>query len=681
MPDDQHTNRLIHEKSPYLLQHAHNPVDWYPWGEAAFAKARLEDKPVFLSIGYSTCHWCHVMEAESFVDEHVAALLNRSFVALKVDREERPDIDAVYMHFCEMFTGSGGWPLSILMTPEQKPFFAATYLPKQSHASMPGLLDVLTAVAHLWQNDRQKIISSGESLVEALQKQAAAKESSGEISKQIFTDALSLWQREFDPVYGGFSRAPKFPAAHQLLFLLSYAQLAGDQTALSMSEKTLQQMYRGGIFDHIGYGFSRYATDRAWLIPHFEKMLYDNALLTMAYLEAYHVTKNPFYRSVAEKIIAYIGREMTAPEGAFYAAQDADSPEGEGAYYAFTPEEILAALGQTDGSYWNEYYRITAKGNFAEKNIPNLLHQDGFLQEDEKIAVFREKVYAYRKARMSLATDDKILTAWNGLMIVALAKAYQILGEERYLQMAQKAFAFITDRLFSQNGRLLARYRDGEAAIPAYLDDYACLVWAALELYEATFADAYLERACQWNEQMIGLFYDQENGGFYLNGHDSEHLLMRPKEIYDGAQPSGNAVAIYNLLRLARLGRKADLQDMADQSVAAVASSVEHYPTAYSFMLLAFLLLLYPSVELICVAQGQADYAAIRQLFAEQFIPNHVVLVRDAENTGRLQEQTSFLRDYPLKNGQNTYYLCANRRCQAPVNTLEELKKLLKEVL
>jgi len=580
-------NRLVHEKSPYLIQHAHNPVDWFPWGEAAFKKAHQEEKPIFLSIGYSTCHWCHVMEQESFENEQLASLLNAHFIAVKVDREERPDVDNIYMQVCQALTGSGGWPLTIIMTPDREPFYAATYLPIRNRGGMPGLTEILNSIAGMWQKDRDKALRAGREVTSAIKK-SATRHVIESLGSQIFENAFNQYQKAFDLDFGGFGTAPKFPMPHALSFLLKYSELYNQSRALAMVEKTLQAMYQGGIYDHIGYGFARYSTDRKWLVPHFEKMLYDNALLVIAYIQAHRVTGKDLYRQVARDTLEYILRDMTSPEGGFYSAEDADSEGEEGKFYTWTREEIIDVLGNRSEEF-DKYYDITAEGNFEGKNIPNLINQN--LNEDprHKFETERQKLFMIREKRVKPFKDDKILTGWNGLMIAALAVAYADIKDSRYLQSAQKAADFIYKQLRREDGRLLARYREGEAGYPAYASDYAYFIWGLIELYEISGHSLYLEQAISLNNQLIELFYDCEQGGLFFYGSDSEQLLTRPKEFYDGSVPSDNAVATYNFVRLARLTGDLRLNDLAQQQFEHFAGIINRNPTIGAFWLQAAL--------------------------------------------------------------------------------------------
>lgn len=641
-------NHLQNETSPYLLQHSENPVDWYPWGEAAFAKAKAEDKPVFLSIGYSTCHWCHVMAHESFEDAAVAALLNEHFVSIKVDREERPDIDSIYMAVCQAITGSGGWPTSIFMTPEQKPFFAGTYFPKTARYGSAGFLELLQAIADRWQSDRQTLTDSAEGVLAFLQEQETAQ---GSARAQLIDDAAAWFQQAFDAKYGGFGGAPKFPTPHNLLFLLTHAEKTGDETIRTMAETTLRQMYRGGMFDHIGGGFSRYSTDRMFLVPHFEKMLYDNALLLLAYCKAYAVTDKRLYLHVAEKTAAYVLREMTAPDGGFYSAQDADSDGVEGKYYVFTPDELIGLLGEEQGRAFNAYYDITARGNFAGKSIPNLLKNTDMTGEFDASL---PKVYDYRRSRTRLHLDDKILTAWNALMIAALAWLYRVSGKHAYLDAAERAQHFV-DTALSEGDALFTSFRDGKRGAPGFLDDYAFEAFAMLALYEATYQRAYLERAQRLCDRIVDDFADVEHGGFYLYGRNSEQLILRPKETYDGALPSGNSVFAYVLVRLHLLTGAARDFERAQRQLDFLSGAAGRAPAGYCMFLLALSDFLEPP-ETIRVVPAPDD--ELTDLACSVPFRAAVTVLEPSP-------------EYPLLNGRTTYYICKNHSCQPPTNDLK----------
>ena len=644
------SNHLQHESSPYLLQHAENPVDWYPWCAEAFQRAKAEDKPVFLSIGYSTCHWCHVMAHESFEDPEIAALLNRWFISIKVDKEERPDIDSIYMAVCQAFTGSGGWPTSIFMTAEQKPFFAGTYFPKSSRRGMIGLRELLTAVHQKWVSDRTLLLRQAEEIVSEL---GRSGRSGGSPDTAILEDAVALYRQTYDRKHGGFGGAPKFPTPHNLLFLLAWYERHGDSACLEMAEHTLTQMYRGGLFDHIGYGFCRYSTDARFLVPHFEKMLYDNALLIMAYCRAHAVTKKAQYLEIAEKTAAYILREMTASEGGFFSAQDADSDGEEGKYYLLTPEEVTALLGPEEGEAFCRHFDVTPGGNFEGKSIPNLLNSD---PADKRFDVDLERVRQYRKTRCALHLDDKILTSWNGLMIAAMCQLYRLSGNSAYLTAAKRADAFIQEHL-TENGTLFVSYRDGRRGVKGFLDDYAAYIFAQLALYGATLEQEYLNRAEGLCEMVLSSFQDRENGGFYLYGGDSETLILRPKETYDGAIPSGNSLMAWNLVRLFQLTSDSSYEAAAERQLAFLAPEAERYPTGYAMFLLALLEHESPPPNVTAVLAQQSDAARLPLAVP----PDTVLLLREPS------------AEFPLKDGKNTFFVCRGHSCLPPVHDLSEI--------
>lgn len=640
------SNRLQYETSPYLLQHAENPVDWFPWGSEAFARAKEEDKPVFLSIGYSTCHWCHVMAHESFEDEQIADLLNRYFICIKVDREERPDIDSIYMAVCQAFTGSGGWPASIFLTSEQKPFFAGTYYPKTSRGGIMGFADLLTAIHEAWTNERQTLFKQAENIIAHLNRPntEAANEDS-----DLLNTAVSIYEQSYDSKYGGFGRAPKFPAPHNLLFLLSYHQRFHHKSCLYMAEQTLLQMYRGGMFDHIGFGFCRYSTDNRFLVPHFEKMLYDNALLILAYCQLYACTsKNELYLEIAEKTADYILREMTSPEGGFFSAQDADSEGEEGIYYLFTPEEITFLLGDETGTAFNRHFGITSAGNFEGKSIPNLLHSD---PADQTFAPYLPQIDAYRKKRYALHLDDKILTAWNGLMIAAMCTLYRASGKERYLQAAVKAEQLIATHL-CKDDTLFVSYREEKRGVKGFLDEYASYIFALLSLYSAAMEEAYLEHAKAFCEKVLTDFADPSGGGFYLYGKDSEELILRPKETYDGAIPSGNSLMAYNLVRLFQITSDTRYETAAERQIAFLSAEASMYPTGHAMFLLALSEHTVPPMKVTVVPADGFDRAG----FLRTLPPDAAVIFRLP------------CEEYPLKDGKTTFYICKNHTCLPPTN-------------
>ena len=660
-------NLLQHEKSPYLLQHAENPVDWRPWGTEAFDAARAEDKPVFLSIGYSTCHWCHVMAHESFRSEEVAEVLNRGFISIKVDREERPDVDAVYMAACMAMNGSGGWPLTVLLTPEQKPFWAGTYLPRRQ------LLSLLRQADRRWREDREELLAAGDALTDYLRQEEESRP--GTPSRELVQKGVSQFARSFDAQWGGFGQAPKFPTAHNLLFLLRYAQLTEDSRAREMAERTLERMYRGGLFDHVGGGFSRYSTDRQWLVPHFEKMLYDNALLALAYTEGWRQSHRNYQREVVRRTLDYVLRELTDPEGGFYCGQDADSDGVEGKYYTFTPNELKTVLGDEEAERFCRRFGITDRGNFEGKSIPNLTAASDWEREPEEMAALRARVYAYRRGRTQLHRDDKVLTAWNGLMIAAMAQAGMVLGEPRYLKAAERAADFLRRRLTDRGGRLLARWRDGEAAHPGKLEDYAFCAWGLLELYAAAYRVEFLEEAIRLAGLLLELFFDEERGGFYPYAGDGEQLITRSKETYDGAMPSGNAVAALVLSRLARLTGEPHWRQAAELQLQYLAGAIRDYPAGHSFALLTLLEELWPSAELVCAAEELPE--ELSTFLREKSRPGLTVLVKTVKNQERLAALALFSAEYPIPPSGVRYYLCQGGACKNPVRTIEELRNLM----
>lgn len=672
-------NRLADEKSPYLLQHKNNPVDWFPWGDEAFDKAEEENKPVFLSVGYSTCHWCHVMERESFEDHEVAEMLNRHYVSIKVDREERPDIDHIYMSVCQALTGQGGWPLTIIMTPGRQPFFAGTYFPKNSKWGRAGLLDMLDQIRRKWQSDRDSITEASQRVTGAVMEQFTSE--GGELAGEVVDRACRDLEKSFDSRYGGFGGAPKFPTPHNLMFLLRYWKRTGEKTAMEMVEKTLRCMHAGGIYDHIGFGFSRYSTDRQWIVPHFEKMLCDNALISLVFTEAYQVTGEPFYRRVAGEIFTYVLRDMTSPEGAFYSAEDADSEGVEGKFYVWTPGEVSRVLGQERARNFCEIYDITREGNFEGQSIPNLAAAGGQVEGGGKrLEDCRRKLFSHREKRVHPHKDDKILTSWNGLMVASLARSAAVTGDGKCLGAAERAAGFIWDKMRTGGGRLLARYRDGEAAYPGYIDDYAFLQWGLLELFDATLKPEYLRRAMQLMEQMRDLFWDEGSGGFFFYGRDAEQLIARPKEVYDGAVPSGNSVAAHNILWLARITGREDLSGLAERQLRAFAGTVSAHPRGYTFFLTSFQSALSPSREI--VIAGEPGSEGVRKMVDavhREFLPD-TVLVFHPENGGaaEIEELVPLTRGRKAVDGMPAAYICENFACHEPTTDVERLASVIR---
>jgi len=694
MPNKHH-NRLISEKSPYLLQHADNPVDWYPWGEEAFMKAKTENKPIFLSIGYSTCHWCHVMEYESFEDPEVAGLMNETVVSIKVDREERPDIDMVYMRVCHVMTGSGGWPLTIIMTPDKEPFFAGTYIPRETRFGRLGMLGLIPRIKKLWSTRQSEILNSASQLTAVLRKTApdAPGKELGESTLQLTYEQLA---QSFDEQYGGFGSGPKFPSPYNLLFLLRYWKRTCNEKALDMVEKTLQAMCNGGIYDCIGFGFHRYSTDSRWLVPHFEKMLYDQALLAMAYTEAYQATRKEEFAQTAHEIFTYVLRDMMAPEGGFFCAEDADSEGEEGKFYLWTRDEIQKVLSGKEADLAVKVFNIEEDGNFEDqvtgrKTGGNILHLTGSFEElasdlnmsvpdlQKYMVAVRQKLFAYREKRIHPNKDDKILTDWNGLMIAALAKGARVFGEPRYANAAKAAADFILNDMLTSDGRLLHRYRGGQAALRAHVDDYAFLICGMLELYETTFDVDYLRRALEMNKDLIKHFWDGNNGGFYSTANDGESLLVRQKDISDAATPSGNAVAMLNLLRLGRITANADLEEKAAEIERAFSRTVEQLPSAYTQLMVAVDFAVGPSSELVIAGDSQAnDTREMLEAIRRRFIPNKIVILRPTEQKSPEIDHIAPFAEYRSSiDGKATAYVSLNYNCKLPTTHVSTMLELL----
>lgn len=642
------SNMLKNETSPYLLQHSENPVNWYPWRQEAFEKARAEDKPIFLSIGYSSCHWCHVMAHESFESLKTAEILNEKFISIKVDREERPDIDSVYMSVCQAFTGSGGWPMSIFMTWDKKPFFAGTYFPPYSRNGMPGFFELLNAISSQWQNNRYKLINSADMIIKQLKMQDIHNKP---VNGNPIEEAVQIFSESFDSVNGGFGSAPKFPSPHNLMFLTMYAYLTNNDKALYMVEKTLIQMRKGGIFDQIGCGFSRYSTDNLYLTPHFEKMLYDNALMIISYSAVYSITKNNIYLNTAEKTADYVLREMTSTEGGFYSAQDADSEGVEGKYYTFSLKEILSVLGEEDGRKFAGLFDITEAGNFESGNIPNLLKSNDLTSDlSEEI----KKLYNYRKNRMKLRIDDKILVSWNSMMISALSILYRISGNEKYLNAAKISQKFIENNL-CKNKRIYTSFRNGNRSGKSFLDDYAYYISALTELYNSTLNKDYLNKAEFFCSEAVKLFADNKNGGFYLSEINNCELFINPKETFDGAVPSGNSIMAYNFVRLYQLTEKDIYRDLIERQNKFMSVSSRNYPAGHCMFLLAKLIYENPPEHIIAVVKEMQDIEKIKKI--PKLLIN-IIPITECEN-------------YPLLNDKTTYYICKNHVCRPPSNQID----------
>lgn len=682
------SNRLANEKSPYLLQHAHNPVDWHPWDETAFEKARQEDKPIFLSIGYATCHWCHVMAHESFEDEEVAELLNEHYVSIKVDREERPDIDQVYMGACQALTGQGGWPLSAFITPDGRPFYVGTYFPKNSRYGRPGFIELLKMMADKYQSEREMVLKAADQLVQALKNQPGS-ETGGAPGLDHLRSGYQQLIGRYDRKWAGFGPAPKFPTPHYLNFLLRWYHRQGGQIALEAVEKTLTAMARGGIYDQIGYGFHRYSVDEEWLVPHFEKMLYDQALLAVAYLEAFQVTGNDRYADTAREIFTYVLRDMTAPEGGFYSAEDADSEGREGVYYTWRPEQIREELGETFGDLFCRFYGVTPEGNFEDglsilhetRDRSEFARENGLDPDDfhNRLEQGGKQLLRLRENRIRPERDEKILTGWNGLMIAALAKGGQILGDDGFTRAAERSADFIRSRLKSENGRLFRRYCRDEAGISGFVEDYAFLAWGLIELYETTFKADYLEDAVDLTAVMLDLFWDDQDGGLYFSGQDNEALIHRKKEVYDGAIPSANSVAALNLLRLGRMTGRADFEEKADGILKAFSKEAGAIPMAHTNFLMAVDYYLGPGREI--VISGNMENDSTKALIEEvhrRFLPHKVMLLHSGEEDGgRIGRLAPFIKEMKAVDDRPTFYLCQDFVCHKPVTDPASVANML----
>ncbi|MGE3980954.1 MAG: thioredoxin domain-containing protein [Candidatus Omnitrophota bacterium] len=713
MDSKQPVNRLSREKSPYLLQHANNPVDWYPWSAEAFEKAEREDKPVFLSIGYSTCHWCHVMEHESFENEAIAKYLNEHFVSIKVDREERPDIDTIYMSAVQAITGSGGWPLSVFLGYDKKPFFGGTYYPPHAKWGSPGFLDLLVSIDHSWKNNRDKLFHSSLSLTKLLEENQPGQTDAQPLTDDVFRVAFEQFNQSYDVQFGGFGYAPKFPTSHNLSFLLRLWKRTKNADALKMVETTLNRMVMGGMYDHLGGGFHRYSTDREWQIPHFEKMLYDQAILSRTLLEMYQIKKEPFYADTVREVFDYTLRDLRDQRGAFHSAEDADSvdpyeflgmsPDSrqilekkEGAFYLWTYDHVYELLSQEQADVVCYHYGIRKDGNaksdphgeFIGKNVlyieQSLTETAEYLklttQDVQRVLKeSKEILLKERSSRLRPHLDDKVLVDWNGLMISSLALGGKVLNEPRYLDAAEEAAQFILFNL-GKDGRLLHRYRDGQSAINGTLEDYAFFINGLLDLYETTFNMLYLKNAVQLQQKMSELFWDHQKGGFYLTAKDTEDLIYRPKEVYDGAIPSGNSMAALVLVRLYHITFDKEYQKRYDQLFQAFSKTIGQRPSAYSQFLIAFDFALGPAQEIVIAGslQDQNMPTILGEVF-QRFLPNKVIIHRDRDEAQAQEiiKISPFVKNQPSLNGKTTVYLCENYICQRPTNDSGELKKIL----
>jgi len=675
-------NRLAHETSPYLLQHKDNPVDWYPWGDEALQKARREQKPIFLSIGYSACHWCHVMEHESFESEAIAAVLNENFVPIKVDREERPDLDQIYMNAVQMLTGHGGWPMSVFLTPDLKPFYGGTYWPPHGARGMPGFDQILAAVIDAWKNRREHALNAADQLTAELLNigTAATAGDAAALSPELIDTAVSQLRRAFDSSYGGFGQAPKFPHAMDLQLLVRVAQRTGQPGPLDMVRLTLERMAAGGIYDHLGGGFARYSVDARWLVPHFEKMLYDNALLAGAYLDAYLVTGEANFARTVRETLNYVIRDMTDPAGGFYSTEDADSEGHEGLFYTWTPDAIEAVLGEVRGATFGRVYDVSDVGNFEGRNVLNLsktLEQSAaILRRDAselaaELAESREKLFAAREKRVRPGRDDKVIVAWNGLMIDAMARAGAALNEPEYVVTADEVAKFILKNMCREDGRLLHTYREGQAKLDAYLDDYAALANALVTLYEANFDERHLDSAVQLIDVVLKRFSDPAGGGFFYTADDHEQLITRTKELTDSSTPSGNALAATGLLRLGKLLGRSDYLDAAEKTLAAAVPVMQRAPLAAGQMLLALDRYLGPSHELALVGDFARDdtkhaLAAVHRRFLSRSVLAARDVVAPAVNRYRSAPLDALFAEKSSPDGQPVLYVCQNFACQEP---------------
>ncbi len=679
-------NKLINEKSQYLLQHASNPVDWYPWCEEAFEKAKIDDKPIFLSIGYSTCHWCHVMEKESFEDKEVADLMNDVFVSIKVDREERPDIDGIYMKVCQMITGSGGWPLTVIMTPDKKPFFVGTYFPKTQKFNRVGLIELIPKIKEIWSNKRYDVLQSANEITNQLH-QITIRKSDGKLDQYIFDSAYSQYKKSFDSKYGGFGDAPKFPSPHNIIFLMRYYYYQNSHDAIEMVEKTLTEMRLGGIYDHIGFGFCRYSTDKFWLVPHFEKMLYDQAMLLLAYTEAFQITNNFLFQQTSEEIINYIQGKLTSSGGGFFSAEDADSEGEEGKFYLWTEQELEEFLPkdlyktfinifsvEKFGNYQNESKGVRTANNILhlKKTIKTLSQELNYSYEilAEQIEKSRQILFQKRETRIHPLRDEKILTDWNSLLISALVKAYNVFKKDDYLTCAVNAYEFIQNNLIGNENLLYHRYKDGETKVDGNLDDYSFFIQANLDLFESTAEPKYLSTAIKLNDVLMDNFWDEDQGGYFFTSKLSEKLITRQKELYDGAIPSGNSVQLLNLIRLYRITHNPQIEEAIEKQINFFSGEVLRYPSAYAFFLSALTVYHNPSIEII-ICGDDKEVAIARQKINSQYIPNKTLISLSSKNYHQIVGLLPHLQNYkPHKDLK--IFVCNNFVCKYPLNNVEE---------
>ena len=678
-------NRLAQETSPYLLQHKNNPVDWYPWGEEALEKAWAEDKPILLSVGYSACHWCHVMERESFEDEATAEIMNKHFVNIKVDREERPDVDSIYMSAIQAMTRHGGWPMTVFMTPDGAPFYGGTYFPPVPSRGMPSFKQVLLSLADAYANRREEVLASAENVREFLKESSTASIPRSEVSEGLLTHAANALAGQIDNRFGGFDGAPKFPQAMNLEVLLRHHKRTGDRAALSGVDLTLRQMANGGIYDQLGGGFARYSVDEYWLVPHFEKMLYDNALLAGLYLEAYEATGDGFYRRIAEETLDYVMRDMRSPEGGFYSAEDADSEGVEGKFYVWTPEEIEATLEPEDAKLAERYWDVTERGNFEGKNIlnvprpPEAVAAEFGLSTEElwgRILLIRERLFTEREKRVRPGRDEKVLAAWNGLMLRAFALAAGATGREEYLRVAEENAAFLLEKLVV-DGRLRRSYKDGQARLNGYLEDYACVADGLVELYETTFETRWLREAASLADAILELFWEEAEGAFYDTAADHEELVTRPRDVYDNATPSGNSVAVDVLLKLSVLLEREDYRERAGAVLDNLSGGMVQVPGAFGRLLSALDFYLSTPYEVAIIGERETSGTkTLLETVYSSYLPNKVV-AGSSENDEEATQLVPLLANRPMRGGRPTAYVCVNYACQSPTTDPAELARQL----
>jgi len=679
-------NKLIREKSPYLLQHAYNPVDWYPWSNRAFIKAKAKNKPVFVSIGYSTCHWCHVMERECFDDEEVAKLMNDAFISIKVDREERPDLDGAYMTVCQVMGRSCGWPLNVIMTPDKKPFFVASYIPKNSRFGVVGMIDLVPQIREVWGTHKAELEKIGADVKSRIE-QFETRLPEEELGKDVLDHAYEKLTLRFDAENGGFGSGPKFPSPHNLLFLLRYWKRTGEKNALVIVEKTLRAMLSGGIFDQVGFGFHRYSTDAIWLVPHFEKMLYNQALLVLAYVEAYQAMGKPKFADIAKQVLEYVLRDLASPEGGFCSAEDADSEGEEGRFYLWNLKEIRGALSPENAELAVKLFGVTARGNFDEQSVgrrgKNILHLPKPIEQlaselgltvnalKEKVGTIQKILFEARKTRVHPARDEIILTDWNGLMIAALARASQVLGEEEYLKAAVKTADFFMEKMWEKKGKLYHRFIKGEIAVEGFLDDYVFFVWGLIEIYESSFDDKFLQAASKLTDIMVARFWDEKEGGFFFNAKGSADVGAKRKEIYDGALPSGNSVAMLNLLRLSHLNGNTAYETLARRISRTFAAEVKKSPSAHTFLLLGVDFALGPTYNVTLVGDlNDEGLLNMLKTLRSRYPPRMVVSLKSTRKAEFGYEQIE---------GKATAYVCRDQTCLPPTNKPQEMLKLFSE--